>query len=188
MSVLSRVMTIGRSNARAQKRATLSRPSLQAGLVGAYAVAPRPIGSALAVGPPRVVVGRVDAHPRHHERRLRLAAVLEHQAGAFDVGAERVLEVDEIGAQPREVHDVREVVGQHRRSRRRRGRPRATSPRPPRARSRVDSARVGGGVATAVNVSLARTAELGEAGDAPHVVLGREVERERASRSCRSRR
>ena len=44
--VLSRVMTIGRSKARAQKRATLSRPSLHAGLVGAYAVAPRPIGSA----------------------------------------------------------------------------------------------------------------------------------------------
>jgi hypothetical protein len=45
VSVLSRVMTIGRSNARAQKRATLSRPSLHAGLVGAYAVAPRPTGS-----------------------------------------------------------------------------------------------------------------------------------------------
>ena len=38
--------------------------------------------------------------------------MLEHETGAFDVGAERVLEVDEIGAQPRQVQDVREVVGQ----------------------------------------------------------------------------
>ena len=112
VSVLSRVMTIGRSKARAQKRATLSRPSLQAGLVGAYAVAPRPIGSRSLYGPPRVVVGRVHAHPRHHERGLGLAAVLEHEPRALDVGAERVLEVVEVGAQPREVQDVGEVVGQ----------------------------------------------------------------------------
>ena len=45
MNVLSRVMVTGRSNARAQNRATASSPSFDAGLVGAYAVAARPIGS-----------------------------------------------------------------------------------------------------------------------------------------------
>ena len=65
-----------------------------------------------AVGPPRVVVGRVDAHSRHDERGPGLAAVLEHEPGAFDVGAERVFEVDEISPQPGQVQDVREVIGQ----------------------------------------------------------------------------
>ena len=116
------------------------------------------------------------------------AAVLQHQAGAFDVGAERVLEVDEVGAQPGEVHDVREVVGQvaevaaGARSTARNVTPAASSS------SRVDSARVGGGVATARERLLGADVGAGEARDAPHVVLGREVERERASRSCRSRR
>ena len=45
MNVFSRVMVTGRSKARAQKRATASSPSFDAGLVGAYAVAARPIGS-----------------------------------------------------------------------------------------------------------------------------------------------
>ena len=56
MNVFSRVMTIGRSNARAQKRATASTPSFEAGLVGAYAVDAPADGVGLGVGVPRVVV------------------------------------------------------------------------------------------------------------------------------------
>jgi hypothetical protein len=96
VSVLRRVMTIGRSKARAQKRATPSRPSLHAGLVGAYAVGRTWMSSAASRATGRRWPSR--PHSRHDERGPGLAAVLEHEAGAFDVGAERVLEVDEIGA------------------------------------------------------------------------------------------
>ena len=119
---------------------------------------------------------------------LACAAVLEHEAGTFDVGAERVLEVDEIGAHPGEVHDVREVVGQIAEVAGREVDRPQRHPGGLELLARRASRRVGGGVATAVNASLARTSASGEARDAPHVVVGREMERERGADACRSRR
>ena len=62
----------------------------------------------LAEGVPRVGVRLVDGDRRHHQRRLRRAAVLEHEPGALGVDPQRAVVV--VGAEVgREVQQVGEV-------------------------------------------------------------------------------
>ena len=124
---------IGRSNERAQYRATASSAifEIEYGCGwGSIGVAERVV---LAERVPRVGVRLVDGDRRHHQRRLGLAAVLEQEAGALGVDAQRPLvvvgaevggDVQQVGEVGREVAEV--AVGEVDRS--------ASSPRAPRPR------------------------------------------------------
>ena len=60
----------------------------------------------------RIVLRPVDRVRRHHQRRLRLAAVREQQPGPLGVHADRVVEVEPGPLERGEVQHVGEVVGQ----------------------------------------------------------------------------
>ncbi len=113
-----------------------------------------------------------------------MTAVLEHETGALDVGAERVLELVEAGAQPRKVQHVGEVVRQVAevagrevdRAHRHPGRLELLT-----RRERARGGRRGHGGERL----LLTGGRLREARNAPHVVLRREVPRERAADRAR---
>ena len=95
------------------------------------------------------------------------AAVLEHETGALDVGAERRLELAQVGPGPGEVQHVREVVGEV---------AEVVGPQ-------VD--RVGRDPRV---LELLPRGAVGEPGETPHLVVGREVPRQRTGDACRTRR
>ena len=98
--------TSARSSApRPPRRSSITEYGADGGAIG---VAERVI---LQERVPRVGMRLVDGDRRHHQRRLRVAAVLEHEAGALRVDAERLVVV--VGAEVgHEVQQVGEVGGQ----------------------------------------------------------------------------
>jgi hypothetical protein len=145
-----RAIVIGRSSARAGARHRLfsdlaDRVRLR---FGQPRVAQRVV---LAEEMPRIRVRLVDRHRRHHQRRLRLPAVREQQAGALRVDAERPLEaVREIGG---DLQQIREV---------------------PRQTGEVALGDVDGARRHTQRLHLVTSRRLAEAGDPPHLVVRRE--------------
>ena len=106
----------------------------------------------------RIVLRPVHRVRRHHERRLRLPAVREQQPGALGVHADRVVEVEPGPHERGEVQHVGEVVGQL---------------------GEVAVADVAHERGHADRVDLLACRGIAEACDPPHLVVGREVLRER---------